>query len=94
MITYHYTQALQIDGPLIDAASIAIISALRTTRIPKVRGIIGESGKEEDFEVSGDLGEALAVSCDRVPLFLTIGKVKHVFHRKLLVACHLFVCIQ
>jgi len=66
---------LQIDGPLIDAASIAIISALRTARLPNVRGVVGESGKEEDFEVSGDMGECISIPYENVPLFLTVGKI-------------------
>lgn len=66
---------LRVDGSLLEAASMAILSALKAAKVPKVNKIIGESGVEEDFEVSGDLGEAVGIGCSKVPLFITVVKI-------------------
>jgi exosome complex RNA-binding protein Rrp42 (RNase PH superfamily) len=70
---------LQIDGDPSDACSIATYVALRSCKMPKVELIAGESGTQEDFEVSGDLSDGLSFNCGDVPLSITILKVGSVF---------------
>ena len=64
-----------MDGNIIDAASMAIYTALRCTRIPKTELIVGESGRHEDFDVSSDLAEARNLQLKDVPLCVTAFKV-------------------
>ena len=57
---------LAADGDPLDACSIAMYVALNCTKIPKVELFAGESGALEDFEVCGDLGEALPLDAAQV----------------------------
>lgn len=66
---------LQIDGNIIDAASMAIYAALHCTKIPKIELVVGESGGFEDFDVSSDLAEAKNIIVNDVPLCVTAAKV-------------------
>lgn len=66
---------MQYDGDPIDACSLAVFVALKSTRLPKVETFIGESGRDEDFEISGDLSDALPLSYERLPVVITVCKV-------------------
>ena len=66
---------LRYDGSILDAASIAALNALKVTKVPKVHRLIGESGMEEDFEISGDLEEAVSIECARIPICITVAKI-------------------
>jgi len=57
---------LAADGDPLDACSVAMYVALNCTKIPKVELFVGESGVLEDFEVCGDLGEALSLDAAKV----------------------------
>mmetsp|Transcript_11457 Transcript_11457/g.18687 ORF Transcript_11457/g.18687 Transcript_11457/m.18687 type:complete len:306 (-) Transcript_11457:94-1011(-) len=71
---------LQTDGNSIDACSFATYNALKCTRIPKTEVFIGESGRPEDFEVSGDVVDAMPFEPPSIPLCVTITKIdKSVF---------------
>lgn len=66
---------LQMDGDPLDACSIAAYVALNCTKIPKVEIFLGESGCPEDFEVTGDLGEALSLNAKNIPICISSSKV-------------------
>lgn len=66
---------LQTDGDPIDGCSIATYVALNCTKIPKIEIFLGESGKPEDFEVIGDLGESLTLNAKDVPICISSSKV-------------------
>ena len=66
---------LQMDGDPLDACSIATYVALNCTKIPKVEIFLGESGSPEDFEVNGDLGEALSLQALNIPICISSSKV-------------------
>ena len=51
------------------------MAALNSTKIPKVELIIGESGKEEDFDVCGDISEANSILIKSLPILITVFKV-------------------
>ena len=64
-----------MDGDPLDACSIATYVALNCTKIPKVEIFLGESGSPEDFEVNGDLGEALSLQARNIPICISSSKV-------------------
>jgi 3' exoribonuclease family, domain 1 len=66
---------LEADGDPLDACSIATYVALNCTKIPKVELFAGESGQPEDFEVCGDIGEAVPIEAANVPICVTSCKV-------------------
>ena len=66
---------LQYDGCILDAASIAILNALNRAKIPITRKIIGESGFEEDFEVSGSMEDTVNINTSKMPLCITVVKI-------------------
>lgn len=66
---------LQADGNSIDACSFATYNALKCTRIPKTEVYIGESGRPEDFEVSGDVVDAMLFEPPSIPLCVTVTKI-------------------
>lgn len=66
---------LQTDGNSIDACSFATYNALKCTHIPKTEVFIGESGRPEDFEVSGDVVDAMLFEPTSIPLCVTITKI-------------------
>ena len=59
----------------LDACSVATHVALNCTKIPKVRIFLGESGKPEDFEVNGDLGESISLNARNIPICVSSAKV-------------------
>ena len=67
---------LQMDGNPLDACSIATHIALNCTKIPKVQIFLGESGKPEDFEVNGDLGESISLNAKSIPICVSSAKVR------------------
>lgn len=67
---------LQMDGNPLDACSIATHVALNCTKIPKVQIFLGESGKPEDFEVNGDLGESISLNAKNIPICVSSAKVR------------------
>ena len=71
---------LQMDGDPLDACSIATYVALNCTKIPKVEIFLGESGSPEDFEVNGDLGEALSLKASNIPICISSSKVCNYLH--------------
>lgn len=66
---------MQADGDPLDACSLAAYVALQCTKVPKLELSVGESGSAEDFEVSGDLADALRLHVDKVPITITVYKV-------------------
>ena len=66
---------LQYDGSILDAASIGILSALNRAKIPITNKIVGESGFEEDFDVSGNLEDSVPIDSSKVPLCITVVKI-------------------
>jgi exosome complex RNA-binding protein Rrp42 (RNase PH superfamily) len=66
---------LQMDGDPLDACSIATYIALNCTKIPKIEVYVGESGNPEDFEVTGDLGEAILLNARDIPICVSSCKV-------------------
>jgi exosome complex component RRP42 len=66
---------LRFDGSIVDAASIAILNTLEKAKIPLTKKIMGESGIEEDFDISGDLENAVSVDTSNVPLCITVVKI-------------------
>jgi len=66
---------LQAEGDALDACSIATYVALKCTKYPKFDVLIGESGKFEDFEISGEFSESLQLSVDELPVIITIHKI-------------------
>lgn len=66
---------LQMDGDVRDACSIAVYAALKSTKIPKIELLIGESGDIEDFDLCGDLGDALPLACYKIPIVITVLKI-------------------
>eukprot|EP01041_Mallomonas_annulata_P009661 gene9661-20089_t len=66
---------LRQDGNMIDGCSLAAYIALQRTRIPKVDLLEGESGQNEDFELSsGDFVDATPLKLNDVPICVTISK--------------------
>lgn len=55
--------------------AIAIYAALARTRIPKTELYTGENGVSSDFEVIGDIAQALPFDTTAVPLYVTHAKV-------------------
>ena len=68
----------QLDGDPLDICSIATFIALKSTRIPKIETIIGESGRPDDFQVCGDIDIALPLQTNDIPICITIVKVGEV----------------
>jgi exosome complex RNA-binding protein Rrp42 (RNase PH superfamily) len=68
---------LEADAHIIDACSVAIFAALKTVKIPKTELIIGESGRFEDFDISGDLADARPMPINDIPICITAAKVSH-----------------
>lgn len=66
---------LQMDGDPLDICSIASYVALHCTKIPKIYLSLGESGKPEDFEISGDLSDSTQLDVSRVPILITLSKI-------------------
>ena len=66
---------LQYDGSILDTASMAILNALNRAKLPMTKKIIGESGLEEDFEISGDLQDSVSINISKVPLCITVVKI-------------------
>lgn len=64
-----------MDGDPLDACSIATYIALNCTKIPKIEVYVGESGIPEDFEVTGDLGEAILLNARDLPICVSSCKV-------------------
>ena len=64
-----------MDGDVRDACSIAMYAALSCTKVPKLELVMGESGQVEDFELSGDFGDAYALECSKIPIVITVLKV-------------------
>ena len=69
---------LAMDGDSLDACSIAMYVALNCTKIPKIELFVGESGNMEDFEVCGDLGEAITLNAIHVPICVSSCKIAQV----------------
>ncbi len=69
---------LAMDGDPLDACSVAMYVALNCTKIPKIELFVGESGSMEDFEVCGDLGEAVTLNAIHVPLCISSCKIGQV----------------
>ncbi|CAN0347599.1 unnamed protein product [Ascophyllum nodosum] len=64
------------DGNLLDASSFAAYTALNTARIPKVTPLLGEGGIYDDFEISSEIDDAVAVAgAENVPVCLTMSRV-------------------
>lgn len=62
----------------VDLCSFAVFTALQCTVIPRTEVFLGESGMPEDFEVSGDICDAVslaAVAIAGAPLCITASKV-------------------
>ena len=62
----------------IDMCSYAALVALQCTSIPRTEMFLGESGLPEDFEVCGDIGDAVdfsIVAAANTPVCVTIYKV-------------------
>ncbi|CAM9972971.1 unnamed protein product, partial [Ectocarpus sp. 12 AP-2014] len=67
---------LQADGNLLDASSFAAYTALNTARIPKVTPLVGEGGIYDDFEISSEIDDAVAIKgATNVPVCLTMSRV-------------------
>lgn len=66
---------LQADGDPLDACSIASFVALHCTKIPKVELSMGEYDKFEDFEISGDLADAVPLKVGNLPITVTLSKI-------------------
>lgn len=64
-----------MDGDVLDVCSIAMHSALKCTLLPKVDLLIGESGTPEEFEVSGDICDAVSLPFKSLPVCISIYKV-------------------
>ena len=69
----------RLNGDPLDACSMAIYSALKCTKIPKIELLTGPSGIAEDFEVIGDIVSAIDFPTDCVPICTTFAKVGNVF---------------
>ena len=65
----------KLDGDPLDACSMAIYSALKTTKIPRVELVLGPSGQAVDFEVVGSTASALAFPAEDVPICATFAKL-------------------
>lgn len=73
--------AHQADGNLLDASSFAAYTALNTARIPKVTPLLGEGGVYDDFEMSGEIGDAVPIEgTANVPVCLTMSRVRRTFN--------------
>ena len=55
--------------------AIAIYAALARTRIPKTELYTGENGVSSDFEVVGDIAQAIPFDTSATPLYITLAKV-------------------
>jgi exosome complex RNA-binding protein Rrp42 (RNase PH superfamily) len=64
-----------MNGSPIDACSYAIYVALSQTKIPKTEIYMSESNIPDDFEVCGDISEAVLFNCEMVPICMTVVKV-------------------
>ncbi len=58
-----------------DACSLAVYTALSCTRLPKVEKIIGQSGKDEDYQISGDISDSIPLPILSMPIIITISKI-------------------
>jgi exosome complex RNA-binding protein Rrp42 (RNase PH superfamily) len=70
---------LQTDGNAIDVCSFATYNALKCTHVPKTEVFVGESGRPEDFEVSGEIIDAVLFEPASLPLCVTVTKVHSCF---------------
>lgn len=68
-------QILQLDGEPIDACSIGLYTALKSTYIPKFETVIGESGVEEEFDISGDIADSIPLPIKSLPICITTFKI-------------------
>lgn len=73
--SFMFTKVVQTDGNAMDVCSFAAYSALKCTHIPKTEVFIGESGRPEDFEVSGEIIDAVLFEPSSLPLCVTVTKV-------------------
>lgn len=66
-----------MDGNPLDACSWAVYSALQCTKIPSTEVFKGESGQLEDFEIVGDMCQALPLfpSISPIPITITVSKI-------------------
>lgn len=69
----------RLNGDPLDACSMAIYAALSVTKIPKLEPVTGPSGQLDDFEVVGDVDDAITFSARDVPICTTFAKVDRVF---------------
>ena len=75
-VFFTVAQILQMDGDPLDMCSVAAFVALNCTKVPKVELCAGASGKMEAFEICGDLGDGVSIETDRVPICVTMVKVR------------------
>jgi exosome complex RNA-binding protein Rrp42 (RNase PH superfamily) len=67
-----------MDGDLLDSCSVVTLAALQSTIIPKIELQVDQSGKPIDFEVSGDISEGKSLNTTKVPIIISVCKVKSV----------------
>jgi exosome complex RNA-binding protein Rrp42 (RNase PH superfamily) len=61
----------------LDPCSVAAYVALNCTVIPKVEIYVGESGRAEDFEISGDISDATKLKAENFPICVSSSKVRY-----------------
>ena len=65
-----------MDGDPLSHCSLAALVALSCTRVPRTELISADSGLLEDFEVCGDTSVGIALDASRLPISITISKVR------------------
>jgi len=64
-----------MDGDPRDACSLAAYVALKCTKVPKLEYFLSENGAIEDFELCGDMGDAILLECGKIPIIITVLQV-------------------
>ncbi len=64
---------LEVGGNVLDALSIGVLAALRSTLIPKLT-VTGE-GEEMEIEVSDNPHDSIPISAEGAPIIITLNQV-------------------
>ena len=67
---------MKMDGDPLAHCSLAVLVALSCTRIPRTELVSAASGLLEDFDVCGDASSGTALEVSRLPICVTIAKVR------------------